>query len=102
MGWTVSASHSISISSAINQRLHPARPLHQGNRNAPKLQMHDPLHAVLRHIVVVKQRVGYARDTEEQDARCGEEEGAEIGSLCGFGDGGVDWEESCFLDHSVL
>ena len=28
--------------------------------NAPKLQMHDPLHAVLGHIAVVQKRVGYA------------------------------------------
>ena len=63
--------------------------------------MHDPLDAILRDIVVVKQRVSYARDAEEQNAGCGEEEGAEVGSLGGFGDGGVDGEEGCFLDRLV-
>lgn len=65
----------------------------------PELQMHHPLHAILRHIVVVEQRVSYARDAEEQDARRGEEEGAEVGSLGGLGDGGVDGEEGC-IDSS--
>ncbi len=64
--------------------------------------MHDPLHDTLRYIVVVEQRVSYARDAEEQDAGCGEEEGAEVGSLGGFGDGGVDGEEGCFLDRLVV
>lgn len=64
--------------------------------------MHNALNAVLRHIIVVKQRVGYARNTEEQDARCGEEEGTEVGSLGGFGDGGVEGEEGCFLSRLVI
>lgn len=64
--------------------------------------MHNPLHAILRHIVVVEERVSYARDAEEQDAGCGEEEGAEVGSLGGLGDGGVDGEEGCFLDRLVV
>lgn len=59
--------------------------------------MQDPLHAVLRHIVVVEERVGYARDAEEEDAGRGEEEGAEVGSLGGFGDGGVEGEEGRLL-----
>ena len=54
--------------------------------------MYDPLHAVLRHIIVVEERVGYAGDAEEEDAGCGEEEGAEIGSLGRLGDGGLDGE----------
>ena len=68
---------------------------------APKLQMHDPLHAVLRHIVVVEERVGYARDTEEKDAGGGEEERAEVGSLGGLGDGGVEGQKGCFLDRLI-
>ena len=67
--------------------------------NPPKLQMHNPFHAILRYIIVVKQRVSYARDAEEQNAGCGEEEGTEVGSLGGLGDGGVDGEEGCFLDR---
>lgn len=62
----------------------------------PKLQMHHPLDAILRYIVVVEERVRYARDAEEQDAGCGEEEGAEVGSLGGLGDGGVDGDEGRF------
>ena len=64
--------------------------------------MHNPLHAILGNIVVVKERVSYTRDAEEEDAGCGEEEGTEVGSLGGLGDGGVDWEEGCFLDRSVI
>ena len=64
--------------------------------------MHHPLHAVLRHIVVVEERVGYARDADEEDAGGGEEEGAEVGSLGGLGDGGVEGEEGCFLDRLIL
>ena len=63
--------------------------------------MHHPLHAVLRHIVVVKERVCYARDAEEEDAGGGEEKGAEVGSLGGLGDGGVEGEEGCFLDRLI-
>lgn len=59
--------------------------------------MQDSLHAVLRDIVVVEERVGYARDTEEEDASRGEEEGAEVGSLGRLGDGGVEGEEGCLL-----
>ena len=59
--------------------------------------MYNPLNPILRHIVVVEQRVGYARDAEEQDAGRGEEESAEVGSLGGLGDGGVDGQEGCFL-----
>ena len=64
--------------------------------------MHDPLDAVLRYIVVVEQGVSDARDAAEQNAGCGEEEGAEVGSLGGLGDGGVDGEEGCFLDCLVV
>ena len=63
--------------------------------------MHDTLHAVLRHIVEVKERIGYARDAEEEDARGGEEEGAEVGSLGGLGDRGVEGQEGCFLDRLI-
>ena len=63
--------------------------------------MHQPLHAVLRHIVVVKERVGYARDADEEDAGGGEEEGAEVRSLGGFGDSGVEGQEGCFLDRLI-
>lgn len=55
--------------------------------------MHNPLDAILRHVVVVEERVGDARDAEEEDARRGEEEGAEVGSQGGLGDGGVEGEE---------
>lgn len=60
--------------------------------------MQNPLYAILRHVVVIEEGVGYARDAEEQDAGCGEEEGAEVGSLGGLGGGGVDGDEGCFLD----
>ena len=63
--------------------------------------MHHPLHAVLRHIIVVEERVGYARDAEEEDTRGGEEEGAEVSSLGGLGDGGVEGQEGCFLDRLI-
>ena len=63
--------------------------------------MHHPLHAVLRHIVVVEERVSDARDAEEEDAGGGEEEGAEVGSLGGLGDGGVEGQEGCFLDRLI-
>lgn len=75
---------------------------HIGKQNAPELQMHDPLHAILRYIVVVEERVRHARDTEEQDAGCGEEEGAEVGSLGGLGDGGMDGDQGCFLVRLVV
>lgn len=92
----------ISISNLFSQGKH-LQSLHGGvgrevNLSAPELQMQNPLHAILRHIVVVEERVGYARDAEEEDAGCGEEEGAEVGSLGGLGGGGVDGEEGCFLD----
>lgn len=64
----------------------------------PKLQVQDPLHAVLRDIVVVEERIGDARDAEEEDTGRGEEEGAEVGSLGGLGDGGVEGEERRLLD----
>lgn len=82
----------------------PRKKLHGSvdeTENAPKLQMHHPLDAILRYIVVVEERVRYARDAEEQDAGCGEEEGAEVGSLGGLGDGGVDGDEGRFLDRLV-
>ena len=63
--------------------------------------MHHPLHAVLRYIVVVEERVGYARDADEEDAGGGEEKGAEVCSLRGLGDGGVEGQESCFLDRLI-
>lgn len=66
--------------------------------SAPELQIHDPLHAVLRHVVVVEEGVGYARDAEEEDAGRGEEEGAEVGSQGGLGDGGVDGDEGFVLN----
>ena len=64
--------------------------------------MHNPLHAILWHIVVVEERVRYARDAEEQEAACGEEEGAEVGSLGRLGYGGVKGEEGCILDRLVV
>lgn len=64
----------------------------------PKLQVQDPLHAVLRDIVVVEERIGDARDAEEEDTGRGEEEGAEVGSLGGLGYGGVEGEERRLLD----
>lgn len=67
------------------------------NIHIPKLQVQDPLHAVLRDIVVVEERVGYARDAEEEDAGRGEEESAEVGSLGGLGDGGVEGQEGRLL-----
>ena len=67
--------------------------------NAPELQMHDPLHAILWYIIVIEERVSYARDAEEQNAGRREEKGAEVGSLGGLGDSGVEGEEGCFLDH---
>lgn len=99
VGMTIPTLHSIGISICINKHL---RPRNTRETNAPELQMHHPLHAILRHIVVVEQRVSYARDAEEQDARRGEEEGAEVGSLGGLGDGGVDGEEGCILDRLVI
>ena len=93
------------ISSSINQHLSPTENMHGGRRremNAPKLQMHNPLYTILRYIIVVEQRVCYARDTEEDNAGCGEEEGTDIGSLRGLGDGGVNGEEGCFLDHLAV
>ena len=59
--------------------------------------MQDPLDAVLRDVVVVEERVGYARDAEEQDAGRGEEEGAEVGPLGGLGEGGAEGQEGRFL-----
>lgn len=64
--------------------------------------MHNPLHAILRYIIVVEQRVSYARDAEEQDAGRGEEEATDVGSLGGLREDGVDGKEGCFLDRLVL
>lgn len=39
---------------------HKENPCMEVGRESPKLQMHDPLHAILRHIVIIEERVRYA------------------------------------------
>lgn len=35
-------------------------PCMEVGRESPKLQMHDPLHAILRHVIIIEKRVRYA------------------------------------------
>ena len=65
--------------------------------DGPELEMDDPVNPYLRDVAEVKDPVGGAGDTEEEDAGDGEEGSSKIGFLGRLGDGRLEWNEGCIL-----
>ena len=63
----------------------------------PELEVDHPLNANLGDVVVVEQSVGDTGDEDEKETRGGEQQGAEICPLGGFGGRRIDRDECCVL-----
>lgn len=63
--------------------------------------MNDPLHANLRYVTVIKNRVGYAGDAKQKQARGHKQKGAQIGLLRRFGYRGMKGDKGGVLRGSA-
>ena len=68
--------------------------------DVPKLKMDSALHTDLRYEIVVEESVSDCGDTKQYQRGDSEKKSPQVGSLCRFGGGSMDWNESCILSRS--